>query len=167
MFQRQIMTFPPWQRNNFNVINVTTYAKLWNICNPQPKATISYDVYTFIILNMISVFDTNQHWLWWTQIHVSEPQRRFQTRKGRQGLESASRSPRHTQSKTVCCLCPLWASIASPVSAKVCPWAFPLCGWTDPYVYIPFSCKMFSMVFYFERRTSVTAIAYVYFFLTS
>lgn len=28
MFQRQTMTFPPWQRNNFNVINVTTYAKL-------------------------------------------------------------------------------------------------------------------------------------------
>lgn len=28
MFQRQIMAFPPWQRNNFNVINVTTYAKL-------------------------------------------------------------------------------------------------------------------------------------------
>lgn len=127
----------------------------------------SYDVYTFIILNMISVFDTNQHWLWWTQIHVSEPQRRFQTRKGRQGLESASRSPRHTQSKTVCCLCPLSASIASPVSAKVCPWAFPLCGWTDPYVYIPFSCKMFSMVFYFERRTSETASIRLFIFLTS
>lgn len=165
MFQRQIMTFPPWQRNNFNVINVTTYAKLWNQKLP------SYDVYTFIMLTtcIISVFDTNQHLLWWTQIHASEPQRRFQTRKGRQGLESASRSPRHTQSKTVCCLCPLSASIASPVSAKVCPWAFPLCGWTDPYVYIPFSCKMFSMVFYFERRTSVTATCSIrlFIFLTS
>lgn len=164
MFQRQIMAFPPWQRNNFNVINVTTYAKLWNICNQKLP---SYDVYTFIILNMISVFDTNQHWLWWTQIHASEPQRRFQTRKGRQGLESASRSPRHTQSKTVCCLCPLSASIASPVSAKVYHWAFPLCGWTDPYVYIPFSCKMFSMVFYFERRASVTASIRLFIFLTS
>lgn len=54
MFQRQIMAFPPWQRNNFNVINVTTYAKLWNICNPQPKATIVWCIY-FYNFTMISV----------------------------------------------------------------------------------------------------------------
>lgn len=56
MFQRQIMTFPPWQRNNFNVINVTTYAKLWNICNPQPKATIVWCIYFYNFKYDISIW---------------------------------------------------------------------------------------------------------------
>lgn len=56
MFQRQIMTFPPWQRNNINVINVTTYAKLWNICNPQPKATIVWCIFFYNFKYDISIW---------------------------------------------------------------------------------------------------------------
>lgn len=49
MFQRQIMTFPPWQRNNFNVINVTTYAKLKTMKYLKPS-TKSYHRMMYILL---------------------------------------------------------------------------------------------------------------------
>lgn len=53
LFQRQMMTFPPWQRNN--VINVIVYANLLN----KPSTKNYYRiVYTFIVLTIIYSIQT-------------------------------------------------------------------------------------------------------------
>lgn len=53
VFQRQMMTFPPWQRNN--VINVIVYANLLN----KPSTKNYYRiVYTFIVLTIIYLIQT-------------------------------------------------------------------------------------------------------------